>query len=27
VRLNPALTDEALKLKLPKGVKREYPQK
>jgi outer membrane lipoprotein-sorting protein len=27
VRLNPALTDEALKLKLPKGVKREHPQK
>lgn len=27
VRLNPALTEEALNLKLPKGVKREYPQK
>ena len=27
VKLNPALTDEALRLKLPKGVKREYPQK
>jgi len=27
VRLNPALTEDALKLKLPKGVKREYPQK
>jgi len=27
VKLNPALTDDALKLKLPKGVKREFPQK
>ena len=27
VKLNPALTEEALRLKLPKGVKREYPQK
>jgi outer membrane lipoprotein-sorting protein len=27
VRLNPALSEDALKLKLPKGVKREYPQK
>jgi outer membrane lipoprotein-sorting protein len=27
VKLNPALTEEALKLKLPKGVKREHPQK
>lgn len=27
VRINPALTEESLKLKLPKGVKREYPQK
>lgn len=27
VKLNPALTDEDLRLKLPKGVKREYPQK
>ena len=27
VKLNPALTDDALRLKLPKGVKREYPQK
>lgn len=27
VKLNPALSDDALKLKLPKGVKREYPQK
>lgn len=27
VKLNPALTDEDLKLKLPKGVKREFPQK
>jgi outer membrane lipoprotein-sorting protein len=27
VKLNPALTDEALKLKLPKGVKRVQPQK
>lgn len=27
IRLNPAFNDEALKLKLPKGVKREYPQK
>ena len=27
VKLNPALTEEALKLKLPKGVKREQPQK
>jgi outer membrane lipoprotein-sorting protein len=27
VKLNPALSAEALKLKLPKGVKRETPQK
>jgi outer membrane lipoprotein-sorting protein len=27
VKLNPALTDDALRLKLPKGVKREHPQK
>lgn len=27
VKLNPSLTDDDLKLKLPKGVKREYPQK
>jgi len=27
VKLNPALTDEALKLQLPKGVKRTHPQK
>ncbi|HYO82136.1 MAG TPA: hypothetical protein VES20_12095, partial [Bryobacteraceae bacterium] len=27
VKVNPALTEEALRLKLPKGVKREYPQK
>lgn len=27
VKLNPALPEEALRLKLPKGVKREYPQK
>lgn len=27
VRLNPALSEDALKLKLPKGVKREHPQK
>ena len=27
VKLNPALTDEALRLNLPKGVKRERPQK
>ena len=27
VRPNPPLSEEALKLKLPKGVKREYPQK
>jgi outer membrane lipoprotein-sorting protein len=27
VKLNPALTDEALRLNLPKGVKRTYPQK
>jgi outer membrane lipoprotein-sorting protein len=27
VRINPALSEEALKLKLPRGVKREYPQK
>ena len=27
VKLNPTLTDDALKLKLPKGVKREHPQK
>ena len=27
VKLNPTLTEEELRLKLPKGVKREYPQK
>lgn len=27
VRLNPGLTDDALKLKLPGGVKRQYPQR
>jgi outer membrane lipoprotein-sorting protein len=27
VKLNPSLTDADLKLKLPSGVKREYPQK
>ncbi len=27
VKINPALGDDALKLKLPKGVKREFPQK
>jgi outer membrane lipoprotein-sorting protein len=27
VKLNPALTEDALRLTLPKGVKREYPQK
>lgn len=27
VKLNPPLGDDALKLNLPKGVKREYPQK
>jgi outer membrane lipoprotein-sorting protein len=27
VKVNPALTEDALKLNLPKGVKREYPQK
>jgi outer membrane lipoprotein-sorting protein len=27
VKLNPSLTDDALRLKLPKGVKREHPQK
>jgi outer membrane lipoprotein-sorting protein len=27
VKLNPALTDDALRLQLPKGVKRTYPQK
>jgi outer membrane lipoprotein-sorting protein len=27
VKLNPPLTDEILNLNLPKGVKREYPQK
>ena len=27
VKLNPPLGDEALRMKLPKGVKREFPQK
>lgn len=27
VKLNPSLTDDAIRLKLPKGVKREHPQK
>jgi outer membrane lipoprotein-sorting protein len=27
VKLNPEVSDETLKLKLPKGVKREHPQK
>lgn len=27
IRINPSLADSALKLRLPKGVKREYPQK
>jgi len=27
VKVNPPLKDEGFKLKLPKGVKREYPQK
>jgi outer membrane lipoprotein-sorting protein len=27
VKLNPQLGDEALRMKLPKGVKREFPQK
>jgi outer membrane lipoprotein-sorting protein len=27
VKLNPPMTDEDLRLKLPKGVKREFPQK
>ncbi len=27
VKINPDLADSALKLHLPKGVKREYPQK
>jgi outer membrane lipoprotein-sorting protein len=27
VKLNPSIGDDALKLKLPKGVKREHPQK
>ncbi|MGH9631504.1 MAG: LolA family protein, partial [Bryobacteraceae bacterium] len=27
VKLNPALSEEAIELKLPKGVKREYPQR
>jgi outer membrane lipoprotein-sorting protein len=27
VKLNPALTDDALKLQLPRGVKRTHPQK
>jgi hypothetical protein len=27
VKWNPSLTDEAVTLKLPKGVKREFPQR
>jgi outer membrane lipoprotein-sorting protein len=27
MQLNPALTAESVRLKLPKGVKKEYPQK
>ena len=27
LKINPDLPDSALKLKLPKGVKREFPQK